>query len=174
MTTGQIAVAEARPKARRQEDTEPWYRQFWPWFLIALPGSVVVAGLSTVYIAYRYSDDLVVDSYYKNGLAINIEIAKQQAAADMGVEATLRIMEQHVQIRLAGDVHQDTLQLQLSHPLEADRDFGITLDKVAKGLYDGDIPALVSPNWHWIITSDDGSWRLDGSLDGANFINSDG
>ena len=43
------------------EDTQPWYRQFWPWFLISLPASVVVAGLSTLYIANRHADDLVVD-----------------------------------------------------------------------------------------------------------------
>ena len=55
-----------------REDTLPWYRQFWPWFLICLPGSVVVAALTTMYIAHKGADDLVVDEYYKEGLAINL------------------------------------------------------------------------------------------------------
>ncbi|MDX2349593.1 MAG: FixH family protein, partial [Porticoccus sp.] len=44
-------------------DTKPWYRQFWPWFLMALPGSVVIAGLTTVYIAFNGADTLVNDNY---------------------------------------------------------------------------------------------------------------
>ena len=60
-----------------REDTEPWYRQFWPWFIIMLPASVVVAGLSTWYIAHRHADDLVVDEYYKSGLAINRQLEKK-------------------------------------------------------------------------------------------------
>ena len=31
-------------------DLLPWYRQFWPWFLIALPGTVVVAAIGTLVI----------------------------------------------------------------------------------------------------------------------------
>jgi FixH len=51
------------PDARRQElDGEPWYRQFWPWFLIALPGSVVIASFVTLYIAS--SEPLDVDPTY--------------------------------------------------------------------------------------------------------------
>lgn len=32
-------------------DSKPWYKQFWPWFLIALPGSVVIASFITIGIA---------------------------------------------------------------------------------------------------------------------------
>ena len=27
-----------------ERDTQPWYKYFWPWFIIALPASAVVAG----------------------------------------------------------------------------------------------------------------------------------
>ncbi|MBT8137666.1 MAG: FixH family protein [Gammaproteobacteria bacterium] len=30
---------------------QPWHRQFWPWFIIALLGSTIVASLVTVWIA---------------------------------------------------------------------------------------------------------------------------
>ncbi len=33
------------------EQAKPWYKQFWPWFLIALPGSVVIASFITIAIA---------------------------------------------------------------------------------------------------------------------------
>ena len=62
-------------------DSQPWYRQFWPWFLIALPATVVVAGLTTWWIAAHKADSLVVDDYYKEGLAINRQLRKQNITA---------------------------------------------------------------------------------------------
>lgn len=40
---------------------EPWYKQFWPWFIIALPASVVVASFFTLWLAISNPDPLVVD-----------------------------------------------------------------------------------------------------------------
>ena len=38
-----------------------WYKQFWPWFIIALPASVVIASFVTLWIAISNPDHLVVD-----------------------------------------------------------------------------------------------------------------
>jgi uncharacterized protein len=37
----------------------PWYRQFWPWFLIALPALALLAGAVTWSIAVRHADPIV-------------------------------------------------------------------------------------------------------------------
>lgn len=34
-----------------ERDTHPWYRYFWPWFIIALLASAVSGGLYTLYLA---------------------------------------------------------------------------------------------------------------------------
>ena len=39
----------------------PWYKQFWPWFIIALPASVVIASFFTLWLAISNPDHLVVD-----------------------------------------------------------------------------------------------------------------
>ena len=39
----------------------PWYRQFWPWFIIALPASAVIASIITFWLAVSHPDQLVVD-----------------------------------------------------------------------------------------------------------------
>ena len=44
-------------------DILPWYRQFWPWFLILLPASVVVAGFVTLYIAADGADVVYHDPF---------------------------------------------------------------------------------------------------------------
>jgi hypothetical protein len=39
----------------------PWYRQFWPWFIIALPAAAVIASFFTLWLAISNPDYLVVD-----------------------------------------------------------------------------------------------------------------
>jgi len=172
------AEPASRTSGPRHEDSEPWYRQFWPWFLIALPGSVVVAGISMIIVANRHADDLVVDQYYKDGLSINRQLEKQARASEIGISADLLLLDERIQVRLAGEAADTvaplTLNLRLSHPLEADRDFSVSLDRVAPALYIGALPAQAAANWHWTLEPDSESWRLDGSLRAADFLSVDG
>lgn len=53
----------------------PWYKQFWPWFIIALPASVVVASFITLWLAISNPDPLVVnDDDYRR---LNSELKAQ-------------------------------------------------------------------------------------------------
>jgi hypothetical protein len=146
-------------------DTLPWYRQFWPWFLILLPASMVVASLYTAYIASRGADDLVVADYYQDGLTINRQLEKQQRAQVLGISATLRFNGDEVQVTMAAPVADAELLLSLAHPLEADRDFLVTLEKVGPAFYRGTLTHGIAPHWHWTLeprpTAD---WRLDGTV----------
>lgn len=145
------------------QDTTPWYRQFWPWFLIALPGSVVIISFHLLYTAYKHSDDLVVDQYYKVGLAINRQLELKERAEELELAAQFTISHTQVTIRLAGQVTAEALELTFSHPMEADRDFSIPLQRVGPGIYNGQLTAAIAERWHWILI--DGAsreWRLDG------------
>jgi hypothetical protein len=153
-------------------DVEPWFRQFWPWFLIVLPASVVVASLVTLYIANRGADDLVVDEYYQVGLAINRQLERKQQSAELGITANLGLSDKHVTVQIAGPVEAETLSLLLSHPLESDRDFSVTLARIAPGIYQAPLPSAVAPRWHWILTLEQsGGWRLDGDIEQHDFGN---
>jgi hypothetical protein len=48
---------------KRSEDPAliPWYRQFWPWFIIAIPSTAVIGGMITLWLALTYPETLVVD-----------------------------------------------------------------------------------------------------------------
>ena len=146
-------------------DSLPWYRQFWPWFLIALPASVVVAGFSTMYIANRHADDLVVDEYYKEGLAINRQLAKQELARARDISASVLVGASELTVTTTGAVTDPALRLRLSHPMEADRDFYLTLGRRNDGIYSAPLPKVIGPYWHWTLdTGKNSEWRLDGSL----------
>ncbi len=71
--------------------TAPWYRDRWPWLLIAGPGIVVVAGFVTLWLAIASDDGLVADDYYKRGLAINRVLERTQRAAALGLLATVDV-----------------------------------------------------------------------------------
>ena len=67
----------------------PWYREPWPWILMAGPAAVIVAGAVTIWLAVSSSDGLVADDYYKRGLAIDQEIRRDQAVLDLGITAVI-------------------------------------------------------------------------------------
>ena len=58
----------------------PWYKQFWPWFIIALPASAVVASFITLWLAISHPDQLVVDeAEYRQ---LNSELKAQASAKE--------------------------------------------------------------------------------------------
>ena len=152
-----------------REDSEPWYRQFWPWFLIMLPGTVVVAGISMIFIANEGADDLVVDEYYKDGLAINRKLEKKELATQLGISASMMISGDQIVVATTGPVTQNQLKLLMSHPLESDQDFEVMLVQSVPGEYRGRLSNTVAPRWHWALMSEgEQAWRLDGSLTAAD------
>jgi uncharacterized protein len=44
------------PSTSTSADALPWYRHFWPWFIIAMLASAVAASLVSGYLAYQTSD----------------------------------------------------------------------------------------------------------------------
>jgi hypothetical protein len=54
------------PTKHADPSQTPWYRQFWPWFIIAIPSMAVIGGFVTLWLALTYPETLVVDdSQYK-------------------------------------------------------------------------------------------------------------
>ncbi len=158
------------------EDERPWFRQFWPWFLILLPASVVIAGVSMVFIAAEGADDLVADEYYKRGLEINRELAREENAERLGISAGLQIAGDSITVLTRGPVSSAQLLLELSHPMEADRDFQVMLLESTPGEYRGRLQDGAAPRWHWTLSpqSDDESWQLSGVLGSAEFVRGGG
>ena len=147
-------------------DTTPWYRQFWPWFLFGLPGLVVVAGLTTWWIAAHNADSLVVDDYYKRGLAINREFDKQRLAASLGMSADVTLATDAIEVGLRGADEPAALRLTLSHPLDAALDRQYMLPRIAPGLYRTPAEPAGHSRGLWQLEPSGGQqeWRLDGEL----------
>lgn len=159
-----------------REDTQPWYRQFWPWFVIAIPAASVVAGLTTVWISMQTTDSLVVQS--DDGMQIVAErrVVAEQLAAELNLAALIDINLDTGAI-LAGMRSGDletvpaTLELEFSHPAFADRDQRIALNRAppdAEGnpVWSGHFVSV--PDGRWYVTLASSDWRLSGVWHGES------
>lgn len=144
---------------------KPWFKQFWPWVLIGIPGLTVVACMVTIYLAVTTADGLVQDDYYKEGLAINQTLAKDQKAAELELSAYVRIAGENLEAYFDSDHIQGELHLKLLHPTRAHQDQTLLLIPTEKGSYHAQLPAIAGGKWHVEITDDSGEWRIRGRMD---------
>ncbi|HEX4869604.1 MAG TPA: FixH family protein [Moraxellaceae bacterium] len=143
----------------------PWYRQFWPWFIMALPASAVVAGLTTVAIAVRNQDSVVRDDWYKEGKAINQDFARDDRAKALGVAADVRIDdltgELHVRLRqAAAGAAPERLVLYFQHPTQASGDQNLVLARRGEEFV-GQLPRALNGRYHVELGTPE--WRLLGT-----------
>ena len=62
-----------------QEPSRPWWRHGYVWLVIAGPAAVVIAGTATAVIAARGADPVVAKDYYRRGIEINRQLARERA-----------------------------------------------------------------------------------------------
>ncbi len=163
-----------------REDTQPWYRQFWPWFIIALPASSVVAGLTTVWISMQTTDSLVVVSEDGVRNAADRQLLAERFAAERNVSALVeidpdtRMVRAVVRARDLANVPA-TLDFELSHPAFVDRDQKITLNKAmddgdGNPVWVGHFLTVPTGRFYAVLKAGD-DWRVSGEWQGeANLM----
>lgn len=152
-----------------REDTVPWYKQFWPWFLIALPLSVVIAAMFTINIAIRTDDGLVTDDYYKEGLAIHKDADSAAKAEALGIAGDVSFDTDTgaLSLRLDKPLTDDgsgILTLKVIHPTRPDQDQEQSLSPLGGGRYAGRLDPLGPAHWKLQLRPEDKSWRIEGRL----------
>jgi hypothetical protein len=157
-------------------DTKPWYRQFWPWFLIALPASAVIASLYTVSLAVRTTDSLVVTSDDGMDVVAGRHLAAERRARELGLRATVEfnMASGAIILTLTADSQVDwptSLELLLSHPAFAARDMTITMtrslpDAAGNPTWSGHFVDVPDGRWYLVLEDGD-AWRLNGTWSGA-------
>ena len=137
----------------------PWYRQLWPWLIISGPAAVLVAGAATIWIAFASADGLVVEDYYKQGLAINKVLAREDAAARLGISADMKIEGESLSIILEGD-QPEALFVHLAHATRAGLDQRLRLAREGGGRYAAELPPLAPGRWRVVIEDPRATWRI--------------
>jgi hypothetical protein len=140
----------------------PWYRQRWPWLLIAGPLIVVVAGFVTAYIAWSTDDGVIAEDYYKRGLLINESLERGARGAELGLGAIVRVGgDGAVRVDLTapeGFARPGAITLRLVHATRAGLDRSAVLAPDPQGAYGGHVEP--PPAGRWRVSIETESWRL--------------
>lgn len=147
------------------KDTTPWYKQGWPWFLIAFPATAVIAGFITLWIAISTWDGLVVDDYYQEGKAIEKTIARSVRAGELGLAAQLKIRSDGISVALSaadGVPLPPTLVVTIAHPTRGGQDQNLLL-KRENGVFSGALEPLAAGRWLIQLEDESRTWRLNGT-----------
>ena len=146
--------------------SRPWYREPWPWLLMAAPAAAVALGVVMVVLGLRSEDGLVVDDYYKRGLAINQVLGRGARAAALGLEAAIEFSagRDRVRVALAGraGANDGATMLRLVQPTRAGQDQIVVLARGAGGTFEGVLRPPAAGAWHLVLEGEGGGWRLAG------------
>ena len=142
----------------------PWYKYKLVWMIIAIPAASVIAGINMLYLAVNTDDGLVVDDYYKEGMAINQSLHRDRTAAELGLSARLIIEESGDMVRLSfnkGSLaeYPEQLTLHLQHATRAVNDQIIPLVRAPQDQYIGYLQQTIREGV-WYITLSTEEWRL--------------
>ncbi|WBS02995.1 FixH family protein [Pseudoduganella sp. SL102] len=143
----------------------PWYRERWPWLLMAGPAAVLVAGFYTGWLAFAQQDALVVGDYYKRGKAINQDLRRDRTAAALHAAAALRYDAAHGVLhgRLSASAPlPGPLQLHLAHATQPEKDLRLLVRPDAGGSFAVPLPLLERSRWTVLVEDERRTWRLEG------------
>ena len=151
-------------------ETLPWYRYPMVWMLIAIPFSAVIMGVIMIWLAVTTDDGLVADDYYKQGMAINLDLHRDTQAQEKNINAALEMNESEGVIRVNLALHKgglesypDTLQLKLQYATHDHNDVHLQLNHGQDDQYIGIInQPLIQGKWYLELS--EGEWRLNGSM----------
>lgn len=148
-----------------------WYRQPWPWLLMLMPALALVGGLVTLWLAVSTNHAMVVDDYYREGKAINRTLARDAAAARLGLSARVVRGDDGGPVvtmsSVSGTALPAALTLRVIHATRAEFDQIHSLRPVMPGRYAGSALALPGEGrWHLVIEGPEATWRLTASAAG--------
>ena len=148
----------------------PWYKQFWPWFLLSIPLTAVIGGIITIKIALDNKIGLVKEDYYDEGLNINEQFARDQMALESGITANLLFNQDNrlISVYLRGKLPEkpDKLELTLSAPIDPAKDRTILLASNNGSLFNANIPENEELSGRYYIDLEplNKAWRLKGEI----------
>ena len=143
-----------------------WKREPLVWMIIGIPLSAVIMGIIMLTLAINSWSGLVVDDYYRKGKQINLVLARDKLAWELGLAAEFHLLDSgKVEIRFDPGVSVipgNEIQLKLVHATRPGLDRDINFANRNLRLLEAELPIPGPGRWNLFLQTED--WRLTGSL----------
>ena len=149
-----------------------WKQEPLVWLLIAIPSSAVVMGVVMITLAIQSSSGMVVDDYYRKGKQINLVLARDQLAHELGLAASLSLVADEslddsgrVEIRFDPEVSVipgERIELRLVHATRPGLDQDLIFENHQLRQFEAGLQLPGPGRWNIFLQTAD--WRLTGSL----------
>jgi hypothetical protein len=142
---------------------QPWYKQFWPWFLISLPVTVMIVCGVIIYLSISQGNfSMVVDDYYKRGKTINAVIEHVEEAQRRNISFEFTANQGKLTLKYTSGEPEElsALRVYFVHATQAEKDFSRLLSVAADGTYRADIPDNISGKWTVTVEPYNKVWKV--------------
>ncbi|KDM91446.1 FixH family protein [Photobacterium galatheae] len=145
---------------------KPWYKQFWPWFIIAIPTISVVYSMTALYVFSQNKVDLVAEDYYKKGKGINQDFSRLRVADALQIHGDISVQDTNIVLRLnKGELKSyPTLRVMFTHRTLAEKDFTQMISPDMQGNYRFSAPEPIDGPWFVEVEPFKGDWMLNSRL----------
>ena len=108
---------------------QPWYKQFWLWFILTPLFIVMAAGFFMLYLAIVTSDGVIIDNPYKDGKGYVERTVEDDFARSHNLLGELKWVDNSIEIQLSGDLvpMPESLDLLIAHPTAKTFDLSLVL-----------------------------------------------
>jgi hypothetical protein len=143
-------------------DDKPWYKQFWPWFLICIPLSSLIVGSQVIRLATDGTNSLVVDDYYKEGKTINARLDKVEKAIELNIKTKLQVKPGSIELEFLSGAPEsgEALKLDFFHVTQDFKDFTVLLTMDASGIYRSNEEYPIEGKWNIRLVPLDEAWKV--------------
>lgn len=147
-------------------DTQPWYKQLWPWILILLPLIAFARGGWAFYIMMQNQPEMVVDDYYREGRTINNRLEKYREAALRNMNAHVLIAGNRAIVRFdENTVLGESIHLDFYHPTLGAHDFDVNAYRSGELLYVATLPHTPTGRFRLVVSDNSEEWRLRANIE---------
>jgi len=153
-------------KQMNNKNSGPWYKHFWPWYIVFMKLAVLTAIIITAVIVKKNPTSMVIDDYYNEGRAINWQLDRIERAVELDIQLRLNVVDQMFTLEFAsGEPEQRTaLRVMFYHPTLDDRDFDLLVPHASDGIYRTEFPENITGHWRIDIEPFDREWRVSESV----------
>jgi hypothetical protein len=160
-------LSSSNPLLSTPKKLDKWHKEPWMLLVIGGPLLVVIAAISTGIIAWKSQDKVISGDYYRQGLHIDQDLARDAKARLYDMQAQLSLVEgQKLQLQLKGasalpPVANLTIASGDTGLQASEAQYKVIMHQVHPGLYAAPLPAaLLIDKTHWYLKLSGEDWRL--------------